>query len=36
MNDTIYFQSLILNKFKQNIIMRNILYKLRFLHEDIE
>lgn len=36
MNDKIYFQSLILNKFKQNIIMRNILYKLRFLHEDIE
>lgn len=36
MNDKIYFQSLILNKFKQNIIMRNILYKLRYLHEDIE
>lgn len=36
MNDKIYFQSLILNKFKQNIIMKNILYKLRFLHEDIE
>lgn len=36
MNDKIYFQSLILNKFKQNIIMKNILYKLRLLHEDIE